>query len=71
MGDIIDFKTKKKIPNGYAQSEIVSEEAEWHRVWVCNCESQTFFLYEDGHVQCASCDAYMDSIKGFWDPEKK
>ena len=36
------------------------------RVRECNCGNQTFYLYEDGQVQCALCDLMHDEVAGEW-----
>jgi hypothetical protein len=41
------------------------EEAE-PRIWVCNCECEAFWLYEDGRIQCMQCEAFADTMKGQW-----
>ena len=35
-------------------------------IWVCNCECEAFWLYEDGRIQCRQCDAFADTMKGYW-----
>lgn len=37
-------------------------------VWVCGCGCSTHFVYEDGHIECASC---RDTVTGAWDAERK
>lgn len=36
------------------------------RIWVCSCECEAFWLYEDGRVQCMQCDEFADTMKGQW-----
>lgn len=36
------------------------------RIWVCNCECEAFWLYEDGSIQCTQCEAFANTMKGQW-----
>jgi len=36
------------------------------RIWVCNCECEAFWLYEDGSIQCQACNAFANTMKGQW-----
>ena len=36
------------------------------RIWVCNCECEAFWLYEDGSIQCIQCEAFANTMKGQW-----
>lgn len=40
------------------------------RVWECNCGNQTFFLYDDGQIQCASCENMHEEATGCWNITK-
>lgn len=35
-------------------------------VWSCNCGNASFWLYEDGQIQCVACDLMHDGMRGYW-----
>jgi hypothetical protein len=42
------------------------------KVWVCDCGNESFWLYEDGRIECMSCSTFHTTMTGYWklfDPE--
>ena len=36
------------------------------KVYVCDCGCENFWLYQDGQVECAACNAFHDGMTGYW-----
>jgi hypothetical protein len=36
------------------------------RIRVCDCHNESFWVYEDGRIQCMQCDRFDDGIRGVW-----
>lgn len=47
MGNVVSFR-KQRV-------DVVQEEQETVRLWVCACGGQMFELHEDGSVVCGQC----------------
>ena len=46
-------------------------QTETRKLWTCNaCDSQWFWLYGDGSIQCATCDNEQLAIRTFLPEEK-
>lgn len=61
MGDIIDFKTKKKI--GSVPFTVIEKQ-----IYGCaECNNISFMLCSDGTVHCALCKAYHDKATVIFD----
>ena len=50
MADILQFKPREQEPE--------------RLVWLCNCGSLEFWLYDDGTIKCAKCNVEATELEG-------
>ena len=53
-------------------TDFKAKEQPESKVWVCDCGNESFWLYEDGRIECMDCNAFHTTMTGYWklfDPE--